>query len=267
MIHLDRLTGSAGRRPARRNLLTAAAVALLAAVGGAVAVVNRDESRPAVSSDTQPGYLIPGSLPTGFQLVSSVDIPNPAASLFTAEVAVYGNPNADDTWSATLSVLHLVADEALLGGPPARGEVVTVAGHEARLREAEGFGDGSPDPSWEVEWQVDDGRLIVSGALTREEVLAAAEMATTEPAIDASGLPDGYVELARGPFMDSLLVTSLFEGNLNGIVDSAVEGSGLALVYADPADRNAVRPAVVVAQRPGPASAVDLLRLGPPTRT
>jgi hypothetical protein len=139
-----------------------------------------------------------------------------------------------------------------------------VAGHDARLREAEseGFGGRRPSgPGWQVEWQVDDGRLIVVGSLARDEVLAAAEAATTGPAIDSSGLPDGYTELASGPREEpTLLFTSLFEE----LADGSVDGPGLAVAYADPSDRKSVRSAVVVAQRPGPASAVDLLRLSFP---
>jgi hypothetical protein len=254
---MGRLCGGRGR-PARRSLLAAAVVAVVAAVGGAVTVVTRDDGRPPLSSGDPLDHLLPSWVPEGFEPVSAFDIPDPAAAGFSADIAVYGDPDSDDPWSATVSVVHLVADEELLGGPPSGGEAVTVAGHDARLRESEGFGDGL---QWEVEWQVDDGRLIVAGPLTPDEVLAAAETATTEPAIDTSGLPGGYSDLARGPFTDSLLFTSLFEGFVQDSVDGAADGSGLAVTYAGPADSGQVRPAVVVARRPGPASAVDLLRL------
>lgn len=254
VIHLDAPAARGRGGPARRGLLAAAVVAVLAAVGGAVAVGTLDDGRRAVSSGGQLDLLLPGWLPAGFEPVSATDVPGAAAAGFSADIAVYGDPDSDDPWSATLSVIHLVADEELLGGPPSGGETVTVAGHDARLRKTDGFGDGS---QWEVEWQVDGGRLIVAGALTRDEVLAAAETATTEPAIDTSGLPGGYAELARGPIGDPTLFTSLSEGS----VDGSVEGPGLAVTYADPSDSDAVRTAVVVAQGPGPASAVDLLRL------
>jgi hypothetical protein len=256
----DRPTGRGGRRPARRKFLAAAAVAVLAAAGGAVAVVT-DDGGPDVTSGGEPDYLLPGWLPGGFEPLSAAGVPDTAAMGFDADIAVYGDPDSDDPWSAGLAVIHLVADEDVLGDPRSDGEAVTVAGHDARLREAEseGFGGRRPaGPGWEVEWEVDDGRIIVVGALPSDEVLAAAEAATTEPAIDPAGLPDGYTELARGPMEEpSLLYTSLFEEFLDGSVD----GAGLAVTYADPSDSASVRPAVVVAQRPGPASAVDLLRL------
>jgi hypothetical protein len=262
VIRLDEPTGDGRRRGARRWSLAAAAVAVVAAVGGAVAVVTTDDDGQEVRGRGSLDYLVPGRLPAGLEPVRAIDIPGTTATAgFDADIAVYGDPDADDPWAAIIGVIHLVADEELLGGPPSGGEAVTVAGHDARLRESEGLGPTETGPAWEVEWEVDDGRLIVSGALTRDEVLAAAEKATTEPAIDTSGLPGGYEELARGPFVDSLLFTSLFEGNLDGSVEASVDGSGLAVTYADPSDRNAVRTAVVVAQRPGPASAVDLLRL------
>jgi hypothetical protein len=257
VIHLGRPSVRGGGRTARRWLVAAAVVGVLAAVSGAFTAASRDDGRPAVSSDGEVDQLLPSWVPEGFEPVSALDIPDPAAAGFSADIAVYGDHDGDDPWSATVSVVHLVAGEELLGGRPSGGEAVTVAGHDARLSESEGFGGGR---QWEVEWQVDDGRLIVAGPLTPDEVLAAAETATTEPAIDTSGLRAGYSELARGPFTDSLVFTSLFEGVVRGSADAG-DGSGLAVTYADPADSGQVRPAVVVARRPGPASAIDLLRL------
>jgi hypothetical protein len=247
-------------RPARRWWLAAAVVAVLAAVAGAVTAVTRDDGRADVSSDGPVDHLLPSWLPAGLEPVRASGIPDTAAMGFSADVAVYGDPDRDDPWSAPLAVIHLVADAELLGDAPSGGEEVTVAGHDARLSE-QSEGLGSTGPNWEVAWQVDDGRLIVSGPLDQEDVLAAAEAATTEPAIAGSGLPDGYRELARGPYMDSLLLTSLFEGFPGDSAATAVDDSGLAVTYADPSDRDTVRTAVVVAQRPGPATAVDLLRL------
>jgi len=260
-VRVDRLARrrNGRRRPPRRRGLAAAVVAVVALAGGAIAVATRDDG-PNVSSGGELDYVLPSWLPTGLAPAHAVDIPDTASLGYTSDIAIYGDPGADDPWSATVAVVHLVADEELLGGRPTDGEAVTVDGHDAWLREAES--DGWVGEGWEVEWQVDDGRVLVSGTLSRDEVLAAAEAASAEaePAIDTSGLPDGYELLARGPLGDSLLFSSLFEGNV-GLGAGSAGASGLAVVYADPVDREAVRPAVVVAQRHGSASAVDLLRL------
>jgi hypothetical protein len=149
VIHLDRPAVRGRARPARRRLLAAAAVAVLAAVGGAVTVVTRDDGRPPLTSGGPADHLLPSWVPEGFEPVSAFDIPDPAAAGYSVDIAVYGDPDSDDAWSATVSVVHLVADEELLGGRPSGGDRVTVAGHDATLRESEGFGGGR---QWEVEW-------------------------------------------------------------------------------------------------------------------
>jgi hypothetical protein len=248
-------------QPPRRRWQAAAAVAVVALAAGAVVVATRDDSSN-VSSAGDLDYLLPVWLPSGFEPQHAIDIPDPASLGFTNDVAVYGDPGADDPWSATVAVTHLAADEELLGGLPSGGEAVTVDGHDARLREAESDGWLGGE-GWEVEWQADDGRLLVSGSLSSDEVLAAAEGASADadagPAIDESALPDGYELLARGPLGDTLLFSSLLEGI--GAASGSGDSEGLAVAYADPALDAGVRPAIVVAQRRGPASAVDLLRL------
>ncbi|HEY7068918.1 MAG TPA: hypothetical protein VH479_02340, partial [Acidimicrobiales bacterium] len=248
------------RRPPGRLWLAAAVVTLLAAVAGAVILVAGDDGRSDVSSEGPLDHLLPSWLPVGMEPLRVSGIPDAGDQGFTADIAVYGDPDAADPWASPLAVVHLAADQAVLGGEPSSGEKVTVGGHDAWVRRSEGLGDPANGESWEVEIQVDDGRLLVSAQLDQDDVLAAAEAATTEPAIGASGLPDGYRELARGPFTDSLLITSLFEGFSGGSLD----GAGLAVTYADPSNRDTTRPAIVVAQRPGPPSAVDLLRLWTP---
>jgi hypothetical protein len=225
--------------------------------------VTRDDGRSDVSSGGPLHYLLPSWLPAGLQPVAAGGLPDTAAAGFTADVAVYGDADSDDPWSAPLAVVHLVADEELLGDRSSGGEEVTVAGHDARLRESEGLGDGSAGPTWEVEWQVDDGMLIVSGPLDQADVLAAAEAATTEPAIEPSGLPDGYTELARGPISATLSITYRPPFDFG-----AFAGSGLAVTYVDrsevtatPVDGGEGPTTVTVVQYPGPASAVDLPRV------
>jgi hypothetical protein len=253
VIRLDRPAGRARERRVRRQLIAAAVVAAALGVAGVIAFGTADDDAARVSSGSG-SELLPRWLPAGYEPVEATGVPDPgAAGGFSYDVAAYGDPGADDPWSAPVVVSHIVAGEDLLGGPPSGGEAVTVAGHEARLRRAEGIGEEWSLPAWEVEWQADDGRMIVAAPLRREEVLAAAAAATTEPAIGASGLPHGYAELARGPMVDSTLFTSLFEG--------AADGTGLAVTYADPSDHDAARPGVRIAQRPGSPSSVDLLRL------
>jgi hypothetical protein len=269
IIYLDPPAGRVGRRPtrARRGLLVAAVVAVLAAVGGAIAVVTGDDGPSAVSSGGSE-LLLPGWLPAGLRPVQAVDFAHDTGSDQDAglggvdgDIAVYGDPDADDPWSAVLGVLH-VADQEAFGGPPTDGESVTVAGHDAVLRQGEGTGWGGTSPSWEVEWEVDGGRLLVAGARTPYEALAAAEAATTEPAIEPSGLPDGYTELARGPISATFSITYSPPFDFGRFA-----GSGLAVTYADrsevtaiPVDGGEGPTAVTVVQRPGPASAVDLPR-------
>lgn len=244
-----RLDAAAGRR---RWSLVAAAVTLLAVVGGAVAVLSRDDGGPDVLSQTMPGYLLPSRLPAGLEPTRAIDFAdNAQPDGIRGDIAIYGDSNAADPWATALAVIHLVADEAALGDP-SDGETVTVAGHDATLRETEsplGFALSSGE-GWELEWPVDDGRLQVRGAMTRDEILAAAETATTEPAVDASGLPDGYAEVARGPI--GATDPTLFS--------VATDRSGLAVTYTAPSEGDEAQEMVAVIQRPAPASAVDLLR-------
>ena len=249
-VPLDRPAVRGGRRVRRRRLLAAAVVAVLVAVAGAVTAATRDDGRPDVSSGGQPDYLLPGWLP-GLRAARRVGIPDTAATGFGVDIAVYGDPDTDDPWSATPR-----------GRPPRRrrGAAGRPAGPTARRSPSPvttrgcAADRGVRRPQAPARGGRSSGRSTTaacssSGSLTRDEVLAAAEAATTEPAIDASGLPDGYEELARGPFVDSLLFTSLFEA---AVEESVGDDTGLAVTYADPADTDSVRPAVVVAQRPRP---------------
>jgi hypothetical protein len=257
-----RLDGADGHRT-RRRLLAAAAVVVLALAGGAVAVLTRDDGGADVTSRGRLDYLLPGWLPAGFEPTQAIDLAAEAVpGGFGGDIAVYGNPDAADPWSGTLVVIHLVADEEGLGGPLSDGDPITVDGDDAVLRETEGPESEGPGRGWEVERQVDDGRLIVGGALTRDEILAAAEAATIEPAVDASALPDGYEELARGPV--AAATPTLFDNAMyrSGLAVTYSDGSGGddgATIDSDPSGDDGGTMLAVV-QRPGPASAVDLLR-------
>ncbi|MGH9113066.1 MAG: DoxX family protein [Acidimicrobiales bacterium] len=124
-------------------------------------------------------------------------------------------------------------------------EDISIAGHPAK--------PAHDDEGWRVEWPVDGGRLLVGGTgLGRDEVVAAAQVASVDPAIDPAGLPDGFVELAHGP-LDAALGAGLGDGL--GYVGAS---SGVALAYADGEDPGS---SIGVLERPGSASAVDLGRL------
>jgi hypothetical protein len=246
--HLDWPTVR-GHDRRRRRCIAAATIAAAATVAGVVALVADDDRGLDVSSGGPRGQLLPGWLPAGMQPVQVTGLPDAGTGGFTFDIAVYGDPAADDAWSAPVTVTHLVADEELLGGPLSGGEAVTVAGHDARVRQTEHFGEPSPQPAWEVAWEVEGGRMFVAAELPRDEVLALAAAATTEPAIDPSALPSGFSELARGPMVDWKMFTSLFEGDDNG--------SGLAVTYAD--RRTATRCA------PRSSSASAPVRLQPST--
>lgn len=251
-IRLDRPRRSGGRRATRPWLLAAAAFAGLATVAGAIAVVTGDDGRPDVTSGGQGGALLPGWLPEGLEPRYAIDLAGASAPRGLAgEVVVYGDADADDPWASTLGVIHVASDEDGWGSSSPDGEPVTVAGHPAMLSEVEGpTGLATSGQGWQVDWPVDDGHLIVGG-LGRDEVLAAAEAATTEPAIGSAGLPAGYTELARGPL--GAASPTLF----------ADAESGLSVTYTVPAEGDDdMETTLAVVQRPAPESAVDLLRGG-----
>jgi hypothetical protein len=61
-------------------------------------------------------YFLPGWLPGGFEPLSATGVPDTAAMGFDADIAVYGDRDSDDPWSAGLAVVHLAAEEDVLGG-------------------------------------------------------------------------------------------------------------------------------------------------------
>lgn len=227
----------------RRALLVAAAIVVLTGVS-AVMVLTRDDP-PAVTSG-QPKYLLPGWLPEGWgpdpEAVVLDDDSVPDAGL-GGEIAVYGVESADDPWAGpTVGVARIVPDPSSFGDE-SDGEPITVGGHQAMLSR-----DGQ---AWAVEWSEDGGRILIRGiGVSRDDVLAAAAAASAEPAIAPGGLPDGFVEIGRGPLNAAAAI-------------GYPTGSGLTLVYTTTAVPGGDKYLAVV-QRPGTAASVDLARWGSP---
>lgn len=145
---------------------------------------------PAVISGTQPQYLLPGWLPEGVEPVQALrfgDIPQ-----FGGEVVAYGRRDADDPWDGPiLASFHIVpGPDSFWGEGGTDGP--TIGGHLSRLKHDE--------QGWWMEWSTEGGLMLILGIdVSREQVVAAAEAVSAEPAIDPAGLPDGLTELARGP--------------------------------------------------------------------
>jgi len=228
----------------RRALLAAAAILTLAAVGAAI-VLTRDD-RPAVTSG-QRGYLLPGWLPEGAGPDPETVVVHEDQATddgFGGEVAVYGSESADDRWAGpTVGVARIVPDPSSFGDE-SDGEPITIGGHRATLTH--------DDPGWNVEWSEDGRRVVVRGVdLSRDEVLAAAAEASVEPAISRPGLPDGFVEIGRGPLDAVATVGYPAESGLS-IVYTATAG------YREPSGGESL----TVVQRPGTPGSVDLARWG-----
>ncbi|HEY7068764.1 MAG TPA: hypothetical protein VH479_01565, partial [Acidimicrobiales bacterium] len=97
------------RRPPGRLWLAAAVVTLLAAVAGAVILVTGDDGRSDVSSEGPLDHLLPSWLPAGMEPLRVSGIPDAGDQGFTADIAVYGDPDAADPWASPLAVVHLAA--------------------------------------------------------------------------------------------------------------------------------------------------------------
>jgi hypothetical protein len=251
VVPLGRATDRPGARSRRRRLLACAAAATVVAIGAAIALTG-DSGAPDVTSGGPGGALLPAWLPDGLEPLMAVDLDRAdRPDAVDGEVAIYGDRDAPDPWAETLTVTHLlVPDEMASGMQPQEGEAVTVSGHEATLSEMDGIESGTGGPGWRVQWSTEDGLVGVAGTnLTRDEVLTAAALVTDGPGIAEDGLPRGFTELARGPF--DAAAPSL---------SPSVFASGLAVSYGAPDGADDEQAMLAIHQRPGPASAVDLVR-------
>jgi hypothetical protein len=92
--------------------------------------------------------------------------------------------------------------------------------------------------------------------VSREQVIAAAEAASAEPAIDPTGLPDGLTELARGP-----IHAAVPWGGISGYTGSS---TGLWVSYGNEAVGTDESTTMLITERSGTAGMVDLFRLAYP---
>lgn len=206
---------------------------------------NDTEDGPAVTSGTQSQYLLPGWLPHGVEPIQAMrfgDVPEVGG-----EVVAYGRADAEDPWDGSvLAAFHIAPSldtffgEGGTDGPP-------IGGRLSRMRQdAQG---------WLMEWSIDGGLMVVRGiGVSREQVIAAAQAASVEPAIDPAGLPDGLIELVRGP-----VHAALPWGDYTG------SSMGLWVSYGDEAVGSEESTTMLLKERrQGTAAVVDLFRLAYP---
>ena len=231
-------TTTAVRKPRRRAWVAAAAAVLVLMAGTVIVTRAVDDDLDFSSGGVE--YLVPGWLPEGLAPRWPEYMPVDPTS-FEGDMAVYGDGRADDPWGGppTLTVEHVTGrphgDE-----PLPEGEPVMVGDTEGVLTNDAG------------QWIATTGSLIVTGdAATRQQVVDAAAHATDAPAIDEDGLPPGYVELARGA-RDGMGAVSSVESGVE--VEYGKQG-----VEATDWSADAIY-GITVLQRPGEASAVDLVR-------
>jgi hypothetical protein len=227
--------------------VVAAAAVVVAVAAAGVAFGLRDRDAPSTVAGGSADYLVAGWLPDGMSAHSATPLGGlsaDAAAPVGGEVAAYGDGAAADPWAGPVISVAVSDDPRDVRG----GEAVTIGDRDARLEEG---ADGLI-----VKWDIEGGRLVVRGnaQVDRATLLAAAEAADDSPAISAAGLPAAFVEIGRGP--------------LDGMMGPAGAGyvgdaEGLLLSYGpDPFQQGEVH--VMVFQRPGSESAVDLARLTTP---
>ena len=201
---------------------------------------------PAATGGTQPQYLLPSSLPEGVRPIQALqfgDVP-----VVGGEVVAYGRADAEDPWDGpVLAAFHLVPGPDSYFG---EGEIetITIDGRYARVFREEQV--------WWVELSTEAGLTLVRGIdVGREQVIAAAEAASAEPAIDPTGLPDGLTELARGPLHAAVPW---------GGISYTGSSTGLWVSYGNEAVGTDESTTMLITQRTGTAAEVDLFRLAYP---
>jgi hypothetical protein len=191
-----------------------------------------------------PDWLPDGWTPSG---AGGGDWPDGLAEL-SGTAGAYGDATADDPWAAPVLAVTVIRGDGLASQEGGVGEPTEVAGRPGALVEKDG--------QWAAQATFDGTMVAVvgMGGASRDQVVTAAAAATTDGTIAASGLPDGFVEIARGGL--DTMTPELEYLPRRGVV---VGWSGPA---ADGDESGP--PGISLTQRPGPADAVDLLRLGFP---
>ena len=245
------------QRRIRRRGRTIALLGVLSVAGatvGVVRVVDRDSAgdvavrpdQPAITRGAQPQYLVPGWLPEGVAPIQAQQfgkVPERGG-----EAVAYGRADAADPWAGpVVAAFHIVrGPDTFLGD--ALNDGPTIGGHHTRMLH--------DDHGWWMEWSVDGDMIVVHGiGVSREQVIAAAEAASTEPAIDPAGLPSGLTELARGP-----LDAALPWGGLSYTGSSP----GLWVSYGEAVGTDDSKTMLITQRRQETAAVVDLFRLAYP---
>jgi hypothetical protein len=177
--------GRGARR--RRWWLAAAAVAVIVAGVAGYLQLRGGQSDLVLGGDRT--YLVPDDLPPTFEpaLVTQGDS---SATAGKTVLVAYGEPSRADPWDGPTLFVHLVHGAEFHFEDSS--DRVTIQGHDARVSRF--------DDSWSVAWNLEEGSMVVTGRdVGRDAVVTAAREATTEPAIDAEGLPGDSAEVARGP--------------------------------------------------------------------
>lgn len=240
----------------RRRVWLAAAAVFVLALTAVAFVTLRDDDKPSTVTG-QPGqrYLVADWVPEDMDL-QHADMVSPDDEQFAdwtsavGEHVVYGDPSLEDPWDGPILAANRADDPDPdmmdLGRTGGVGmEEVTVGDAPGVIEEYAGslflrFMDGDVMLS------------VMSDGIERDDLLRAAENLTTDPAVAAEGLPEGYEEIARGP-----------SGVAYGWAGIPIDGLALqygaeGIEFDDPRD---TPPGISVSQQSAGPEAVELIRL------
>ena len=225
-IMLER-SGAPARTHRRWMWAAAAAVIAVAGVVGMIVVGGgKDKDNPPATTEPQP-FLVPGWLPSGWGPQSAAR--GAALPARPSSAAVYGSSSAEDPWAGDVVAVLVNADPA---SPPG-AEAVEVAGHAGTV-----VRDGE---TLVITVPVGRRTFTVTGRGFDQDTLIRIAAAAVDGRPIEPVLPPGLVELAHGALDIATLPPA----------------GGLSLVYGADSSGHSV----TIAQRPGQASELGLLRL------